>query len=232
MMKTTQFAVFDVDNTVLGFKSLFEFARFYCEQSAVKSFEVFEIEVKNRAKLYGREEANRHFYTLFADVPLKQLSELVELWSRQFWVAGWPLVGSTLTKLREHQQQGDNVIWLSGSATLFLEPLAAALGVDAVIASELEVIGGACTGRTIGMPVIGEGKLARLKSHLKEQSLFVEDGTGYGDHYSDKAFMEMLGRAYVVAGDPELEKIAKQQGWEILPSNFKNHLIDNIRKAS
>lgn len=227
-----KFAVFDVDNTVLGFKSLFEFARFYCEKTQIKTFYSFNSDIQRIAKEKGREAANKHFYTLFKGATHDQLNQLIERWATPYWATGWPLVSSTLFKLREHQDRCEKIIWLSGSATVFLEPLATAMNIDYILASELETDHNVYTGRTSGTSVIGQGKLERLIALLQREDLKPVNGVGYGDHLSDLPFLDLLGEAIVVAGDPELEAVAYSRNWEVIPGKSEQTILNGIGKYS
>ncbi len=94
-------------------------------------------------------------------------------------------------RIRWHQTRGHEVVLVSASLTAYLAPLARRLGIDAVLATRLEVdtTSGRLTGRLSGPNVRGPEKVVRLQQWL--------DGAdtelwAYGDSSGDN---ELLARA-------------------------------------
>jgi len=68
-----------------------------------------------------------------------------------------------------HRCEGHHVVLVSASFGVYLRPLAAALGVDHVIGTELTVVDGRCTGALAGGNCRGREKVHRLHAYLGEQ---------------------------------------------------------------
>lgn len=85
-----------------------------------------------------------------------------------------------------HRGQQHELVLVSASLTVYLDPLAAALGFDHVLATRLEVDdAGALTGRLLGANVRGPEKAARLTAWLGDDAHDVElwaYGDSSGDH--------------------------------------------------
>lgn len=64
--------------------------------------------------------------------------------------------------------------------------------------------------------MIGEGKVAAVRSYADKNNIDISLSVACGDHISDLAMLELVGEPYVVAGDPELETVAKERGWPII----------------
>lgn len=110
----------------------------------------------------------------------------------------------TLARLRWHRDEGHDVAIVSASPAVYLGPLGERLGVQAVLATELEVgDDGRLTGRMWGRNCRGPEKVARLDRWLA--GLPGGDGCrlyAYGDSAGDR---ELLARADVgvrVGGRP------------------------------
>lgn len=73
--------------------------------------------------------------------------------------------------LRWHQSAGHETVVLSASPTLYVDAIARRLGIDVVVATELEVIDGVVTGRYSGRNCRAEEKLARLLAWLGERDV-------------------------------------------------------------
>ncbi|MNE05179.1 phosphoserine phosphatase [compost metagenome] len=105
---------------------------------------------------------------------------------------------------------------MSGSATQFLAPLAAELGVSHVLANRLEMHRGRFTGQLIPPQTIGVGKRQAALSLMSELSAEPNNCFAYGDHLSDLPLLMSVGTPTVVARDPALIQHARQHGWPIL----------------
>jgi phosphatidylglycerophosphatase C len=101
----------------------------------------------------------------------------------------------TRHRLEEHRAAGHRVVLVSASPEVYLGPLGRHLGVDAVLASGLEVgAEGRLTGRLAGRNCRGAEKVIRLDAWLGDEA---RPGTylyAYGDSEGDR---ELLARADV-----------------------------------
>ena len=68
------------------------------------------------------------------------------------------LRADVVERLDWHRGQGHETVVVSASFRDYLEPVARALGIDAVLATELEVRAGRLTGRLVGANVRGRGE--------------------------------------------------------------------------
>lgn len=109
-------------------------------------------------------------------------SRILESWLR-------PDIVSTL---RVHQHVGDEVVLVSASYGAYLRPLAGALGVGAVVCTELAVApDGCCTGALDGGNCRGAAKVVRLRAWLDEHHGGRErvELWAYGDSAGDRAML-------------------------------------------
>lgn len=96
-----------------------------------------------------------------------------------------------VARVRWHQGQGHEIAIVSASFAWYLEPVARRLGVDAVLATGLEVAKGRLTGRLDGPNVRRAEKVRRLDAWLGHAPAVV---WAYGDSTGDR---ELLARADV-----------------------------------
>lgn len=99
------------------------------------------------------------------------------------------LRADVVERLTWHRDQGHETVIVSASFRNYLEPVARALGVDAVLATELEVRDGRLTGRLVGANVRGAEKVRRLDAWLGSGEVEL---WAYGDSSGDD---ELLARA-------------------------------------
>jgi phosphatidylglycerophosphatase C len=82
-------------------------------------------------------------------------------------VARHGLRPDTVARLAWHRAAGHTTVLVSASYGAYLRPLAASLGVDGVVCTELEVgADGCCTGKLVGGNCRGQAKVARLHDWL------------------------------------------------------------------
>jgi phosphatidylglycerophosphatase C len=85
---------------------------------------------------------------------------------RDFIPGFWHAWG--LQQLRQHQVQGHRCVIVSASPGLYLHAVAASLGVDTVLCTEMDVQEGRYTGRMATPNCHGEQKVARLQAWLTQ----------------------------------------------------------------
>lgn len=107
-------------------------------------------------------------------------------------------------RLDWHRREGHEVVLVSASLAAYLRPLAGRLGIDHVIAVELEVgADGRLTGAMVGPNVRGEEKAIRLRAWLGDAPVVL---WAYGDSRGDEALLAMadhptwVGRRVDLAG--------------------------------
>jgi len=101
------------------------------------------------------------------------------------------LARDTMARLEAHRTDGHAIVLVSASLHVYLDSIAELLGVDAVLATALEVdADGRCTGEIAGANVRGIEKVRRLDEWLAGRDLVVH---AYGDSSGDD---ELLARAH------------------------------------
>jgi len=95
--------------------------------------------------------------------------------------------------LRNHQQEGDEVYLVSSNFSFLLRPLQAAWALRGIVATEVEIEGGRCTGRIAGQVCDGAEKLSRVLALFNAER--VREATAYGDSRGDRALLAFVKRA-------------------------------------
>ena len=90
-------------------------------------------------------------------------------------------------KLRAHQLAGHETVVVSASPTIYVDAIAALLGIDAVVATALEVVDGCVTGRFDGRNCRADEKLRRLEDWLAGREVELH---AYGNSPDDDAMLE------------------------------------------
>ena len=114
------------------------------------------------------------------------------------------------------QAQGIATVIATSSLDILVRPLAERLGMDGVIATELEFENGVATGRALGIPCVGDEKLRRVLEFIRLHNEVAADCGFYTDSVNDLPVLRALGKPVAVNPDPRLRRIALRNGWQVL----------------
>jgi HAD superfamily hydrolase (TIGR01490 family) len=121
-----------------------------------------------------------------------------------------------IDKVREHQAAGHVVSLLTGGTPYLNNLIAAALGVEHVLASRLEVVDGRFTGNPLGPICYGRAKIGYAEVFAAEHGIALEKSYFYSDSITDLPMLERVGNPAVVCPDPRLRREARRRGWPII----------------
>ncbi|MFZ5555725.1 MAG: HAD family hydrolase [Pseudomonadota bacterium] len=214
-------ALFDLDNTLLAGDSDFEWAQFLIEQGVLDR-EVYE--ARNQA-FFDQYKAGTLDIHEFLDFQLKPLSRhprcQLDAWHAQFMERKIrPLMLPAAQALvARHREDGHVCAIITATNRFVTGPIAAAFGVEHLIATEAEERGGEFTGRSAGTPCFREGKVTRLHEWLAGRGVRladVQESWFYSDSHNDLPLLETV--RYPVAVDPDatLGALAAARGWPVL----------------
>lgn len=213
--------LFDLDNTLLGGDSDFEWAQFLIEQGVLDR-EVYE--ARNQA-FYEQYKAGTLDIHEFLDFQLKPLSRhsraQLDAWHAQFMRDKIrPLI---LPKARElvarHAAKADLMAIITATNSFVTRPIAREFGIDNLIATEPEEVDGAFTGRAAGVPSFREGKVTRLESWLNDRGLAwqgLSESWFYSDSLNDLPLLQRVSRPVAVDPDATLRLHAEKYGWPVI----------------
>lgn len=220
-MAATRYAFFDVDETLISIKSMFSFRDFYFhrtlgdEQGAIAQRNA-QIQVQEQITLgLSRTEVNRLFWASFCGFDQHDVQQAARVWHAQVSQQPGYFVPQTLEALRQHQRDGTEAVFVSGSCIEILTPLAEELDVTTLLANRLAVEEGRFTGQLLQPQTIGAGKQQVIVDFLHSREVLASDCYGYGDHLSDLPLLETVGHPRVVEGNAHLMAIARERGWPV-----------------
>lgn len=211
-------AIFDLDNTLLGDDSDYLWGRFLVEQELVDG-EFYERENQRFYDEYKAGTLDIREFLAFSLEPLSRIGtdQLAELHARFMAERITPVMLPAARELLDrHRQRGDALLIITATNRFITAPIAEALGVDELIATDPEWVGGRYTGRIVGTPCFREGKVTRLQTWLSEHQQNLADSWFYSDSHNDLPLLEMV--TYPVAVDPDdtLSAHAEAKGWPVI----------------
>src|SRR5262245_26224971 len=130
--------------------------------------------------------------------------------------------------IREHRQAGRLVYIVSASPEEIVAPLARYLGVDGYLATRSSVDDdGRYTGAT-ELYCYGSQKAEVMIEVAKERGIDLAASYAYSDSATDIPMLECVGHATAVNPDRELQRAAREHGWEIRTFTRRVRLRDGM----
>ncbi len=140
-------------------------------------------------------------------------------------VLGRNIYPEARARIEAERAQGFTLILATASYRLYVEAIAAKLGFDHVIATELETDeAGRIRSRILGENCYDYAKLARVQQWMEGEGLardtcFIR---GYSDHYSDAPLLGFADEGYAVNAHKKLATLAEDRGWSVIDWRYKN----------
>jgi HAD superfamily hydrolase (TIGR01490 family) len=215
-------ALFDLDNTLLPIDSDYEWGQFLSKIGAVDAqahaarnaafFEQYQ-----NGTLDPIEYLEFAFGTL-ARFPRSQL----DAWHAQFMheVIQPVIHPAALELVNKHQSNGDLVAIITATNRFVTGPIAEAFGVPHLIAAEPEISpSGDITGRLVGTPPFGAGKVINTKIWLASLGKQLPDFSHsffYSDSQNDIPLLSVVSNPVATNPNARLLAHAKEHGWPTL----------------
>ncbi|GHE14461.1 HAD family hydrolase [Streptomyces alanosinicus] len=222
---TGAYAFFDVDDTVVRLKTMFSYQEYYYTHtgllpSVLGRWRAERYEATRRRQLAQgrpREFINRTYYQTFRGRRPEQVADLARRWYTEVRHQGDGLyLPGALRALRERQEAGDEVVFVSGSMVDILRPIAEELGVTRMLATRLVTEGGRYTGEIVPPQTIGLGKAEAVRSFLRDSGASPAVCWAFGDDRSDLPMLAEVGHPVFVSAQPEIAELAGTHGCQLI----------------
>jgi HAD superfamily hydrolase (TIGR01490 family) len=218
-MAARELALFDLDETLLAGDSDYEWGKYLVSLGVVDRA---TYEARNQ-EFYDRYRAGTLVLKDFLDFQLYPLSQFsraqLDEWHRQFMTSRiLPMVRPGARQLLERHADAERVI-ITATNRFVTGPIAAALGIPNLLATELEQENGRFTGRAVGTPCFREGKVVRLHQWLAargERLSGYSRSWFYSDSANDLPLLSEVTDPVAVHPDGRLRTHAIERGWPIL----------------
>ena len=215
-------ALFDLDHTLIPIDSDYEWGQFLSRIGAVDRTAF----AQRNAAFFAQYQAGTLDPVEYLEFALGTLAQFprrqLDDWHAQFMreVVQPTIQPAALDLLKRHQDADDLVAIITATNRFVAAPIATALGVSHLIAAEPETLpDGSITGKLIGIPTSGAGKVHHTSDWLANmgKSLASFDRSHfYSDSQNDIPLLSVV--THPVATNPNalLEAHAKALGWPIL----------------
>lgn len=216
----TNFALFDLDNTLLLGDSDYAWGEYLAAHNIVDPIE-FSAKNKQYYRDYVAGTLNISEYYAFSLAPLvnNPRPKMEALRAQFIDDIIIPIIPESAKKLvKKHQSQGHICAIITATQRFVTSPIAELFDIQHLLATEPEIINGRFTGKIVGEPCFQGGKIAHFKNWLQHENMsdlksFIY---AYSDSYNDLPLLEMANHPVATNPDEKLTVHAKQHNWPIL----------------
>jgi HAD superfamily hydrolase (TIGR01490 family) len=212
-------AFFDLDKTLMEGSSALHFGRAAYRAGMLSRRRLLAdawANVKfrlNGSTDQGTEELRQRILDSIAGVRVKDLMRLAP----DVLAGILPLIyKDVLETAWEHQDAGRPVYIVTAASEELAESLAGVLRLDGGIGMRSEVKDGVYTGRPAGPFTYREGKAQAIRELAASEGIDLSESYAYSDSESDLPMLRAVGHPVVVNPDRALERIAREEGWQIM----------------
>jgi HAD superfamily hydrolase (TIGR01490 family) len=121
-------------------------------------------------------------------------------------------------RIAADRAQGYRVVMATASYDFYVRPIAAALGIDDVIATPSTVENGRLLPRIAGENCYGDAKLRMIEAWMAREGIARSEAhvRFYSDHVSDAPTLDWADEAFAVNPHAPLLALAEEKGWTVL----------------
>src|SRR5277367_1899445 len=212
-------AFFDLDKTLMAGSSGIFFARAAYETGMISRGRLAHDLYENlRFRLRGStddraDDVRRRVGEMIAGVRVRDLERLTPRVLSGVLPRLYPQM---LARAYAHQDAGVPVYILTAASQEMADLLAHVLAFDGGLGSRSEIVDGHYTGRPAGPFNYREGKVLSMRDLAAREHIDLTASFAYSDSESDLPMLRAVRHAVVVNPDPDLRRIAVQEGWEVL----------------
>ncbi|WP_122710812.1 HAD family hydrolase [Pseudomonas viridiflava] len=211
-------AIFDLDDTLIHGDSASLWSREMMRLGWVEDEDFLSLD-QELMNAYSQGKLAMEDYMAFSLTPMvgRTVENVAEAVAQFIKAVIDPLVYREARQtIARHKAAGDRLLVISATGVHIVSPVAAHLGIDEVLAIDLEVQDGQFTGLTEGILTYREGKVLRLSEWLRAQDEMLEGAFFYSDSRNDLPMLKLVDNPITVNPDPTLRAYAQEHGWPVL----------------
>ena len=211
-------ALFDLDNTLLQGDSDYEWAQFLIEEGVLHAG---EYNARNDW-FYERYKDGTLDIREFLDFQLAPIARRpraqLDAWHAEFMRRRIrPIILPGAPKLLAEHDGALKAI-VTATNRFITRPIATELGVEHLLATDIEEVDGVFTGKPRGTPTFREGKIQCVNDWLAERGARLADYESwfYSDSLNDLPLLELVTHPVAVDPDATLRATAQARGWPVI----------------
>ena len=159
-------------------------------------------------------EATELMSSWLKGVPEASLKEMAQVIVTEKLI--YKLRPSIIKEIEHHRNKGAQLVILSAALPYICKPLANHLKLDDIICSNMEVKHGFFTGKPIGNICIEKEKEVQIRKYCLNNLYKMQEAYYYGDSYSDRFALAVVGFPVCVDADKQLLKLSISNKWPLM----------------
>jgi len=206
-------AFFDMDNTLLRVETGMSWVRFLYRRGELPPRMVAKALYWQVLYKLAVLDMDTVFTRLVLDLRGDSEAEMIakcEIWYRDHIAS--EVAPAARVAIEHHRRAGHLIVLATGSTQYAARPVAAGMGIEHVLSSELEVERGVFTGRPAAF-CFGHHKVALAERWAERHGVDLAASYFYSDSYNDLPMLERVGTAIAVNPDARLYRHARRRGW-------------------
>ncbi|HVM45289.1 MAG TPA: HAD-IB family hydrolase [Candidatus Thermoplasmatota archaeon] len=153
-------------------------------------------------------------YRFLEGLPAAEMSARMErVWNEKLEDLLYPKMREVI---ENHRKQGHRIAIVTTGMSELVAHSKRALGADIdIIGTTMRATDGIWEGRVDG-PLYGVHKAIAVRDWAQKNAIDLAESYAYSDHYSDVAFLDVVGNPVAVNPDLRLRMHARKKGWPVL----------------
>ncbi len=214
-------ALFDLDRTLLPIDSADTWSHFLVQEGGLDAAG-YGARIRAFAESYA---ANRFDADAYQDFQMELLARFprgqLEHWRARFMreQVAPHMRPEAQTLIDAHRRDGFVAVMVTGTNAFVTRPIAAAFGLEHLLAVQPEEIDGRFTGRYVGTHTHQHGKVRAVEAFVAARGLSLaacDDSVFYSDSINDLPLLERVQRPVATNAEPRLRAVAAARGWPTL----------------
>ncbi|WP_162943730.1 HAD family hydrolase [Arthrobacter celericrescens] len=199
---SSQAAYTDIDGTVTGYNTIFEFLRFdAAERSCTADAEEFLAGLRSAARNgVPRAATNARYFGWWRGRSVREVAQTGERWAdlQAESPDEWPFLEPVASLLDAHSLSGRKLVAVTASFEPALVRVRRRWPRIELLCTAPRVADGRYTG-DVERPLVGDAKALAVAAHAAEHNVDLIGSFAYGDHHSDLQFMALAGESLLLA---------------------------------
>ncbi|CAN5913817.1 HAD family hydrolase [soil metagenome] len=209
-------ALFDMDNTLLRADTGMMWTRFLYSRGELPAKmlakAIYWSALYKLALLDMDDVFTRLCVTLRGDLEQEMIAKC-DVWYRSHIAS--QVAPAARVAVEHHRQAGHIVVLATGSTCYAARPVAQGVGIEHVLASELEVDErGQFTGKPSAL-CFGRNKVTIAEAWAERHDVDLSRSYFYSDSFNDRPMLDRVGTAIAVNPDARLHRHARTNGWGV-----------------
>ncbi|MBA3463406.1 MAG: HAD family hydrolase [Deltaproteobacteria bacterium] len=208
-------ALFDMDNTLLRVDSGMSWTKFLYRRGELPGKMVAKAVYWSALYKLAVLDMETVFTKLCLDLEGDSEDEMIakcDVWYRAHIAA--QVAPAARVAIDHHRRAGHLVVLATGSTCYAARPVARGVGIDHVLSTELEVLGGSFTGKASAL-CFGRHKVTLAEKWAERHGVDLRASYFYSDSYNDLPMLQRVGTAIAVNPDTRLRRHARRRGWAV-----------------